>query len=338
MKKLLNTLYITTQGSYLHKERETIVIKNGDDKIGQLPAINVEHIMCFGQISVSPFLMGFCGESGIGLSFYTEYGKFLARVQGPQTGNVLLRRSQYRIADDETKANDIAKIFVAAKIANARTVLMREMRNHGENPAIKSAVLRLNDSLSNCAKSERVAQTMGIEGEAAANYFGVFNELLRGSGFEFNGRVRRPPTDPINALLSFIYALLTSECASALQGVGLDPYVGFLHQDRPGRLSLALDLLEEFRAPIADRLVLTLINRKQLQLKDFVQEGSGATRLTDDARKTVLMAYQERKQDEITHPFLNEKMAIGLLPHYQALLLARHLRGDTAYYPPYLLK
>ncbi len=338
MKKLLNTLYITTQGSYLHKERETIVIKNGDDKIGQLPAINVEHIMCFGQISVSPFLMGFCGESGIGLSFYTEYGKFLARVQGPQTGNVLLRRSQYRIADDETKANDIAKIFVAAKIANARTVLMREMRNHGENPAIKSAVLRLNDSLSNCAKSERVAQTMGIEGEAAANYFGVFNELLRGSGFEFNGRVRRPPTDPVNALLSFIYALLTSECASALQGVGLDPYVGFLHQDRPGRLSLALDLLEEFRAPIADRLVLTLINRKQLQLKDFVQEGSGATRLTDDARKTVLMAYQERKQDEITHPFLNEKMAIGLLPHYQALLLARHLRGDTAYYPPYLLK
>ena len=179
---------------------------------------------------------------------------------------------------------------------------------------------------------------MGIEGEAAANYFGVFNELLRGSGFEFNGRVRRPPTDPVNALLSFIYALLTSECASALQGVGLDPYVGFLHQDRPGRLSLALDLLEEFRAPIADRLVLTLINRKQLQLKDFVQEGSGATRLTDDARKTVLMAYQERKQDEITHPFLNEKMAIGLLPHYQALLLARHLRGDTAYYPPYLLK
>lgn len=338
MKKLLNTLYITTQGSYLHKERETIVIKNGDDKIGQLPAINVEHIMCFGQISVSPFLMGFCGESGIGLSFYTEYGKFLARVQGQQTGNVLLRRSQYRIADDETKANDIAKIFVAAKIANARTVLMREMRNHGENPAIKSAVLRLNDSLSNCAKSERVAQTMGIEGEAAANYFGVFNELLRGSGFEFNGRVRRPPTDPVNALLSFIYSLLTSECASALQGVGLDPYVGFLHQDRPGRLSLALDLLEEFRAPIADRLVLTLINRKQLQLKDFVQEGSGATRLTDDARKTVLMAYQERKQDEITHPFLNEKMAIGLLPHYQALLLARHLRGDTAYYPPYLLK
>ena len=338
MKKLLNTLYITTQGSYLHKERETIVIKNGDDKIGQLPAINVEHIMCFGQISVSPFLMGFCGESGIGLSFYTEYGKFLARVQGQQTGNVLLRRSQYRIADDETKANDIAKIFVAAKIANARTVLMREMRNHGENPAIKSAVLRLNDSLATGAKAERGAQTMGIEGEAAANYFGVFNELLRGSGFEFNGRVRRPPTDPVNALLSFIYSLLTSECASALQGVGLDPYVGFLHQDRPGRLSLALDLLEEFRAPIADRLVLTLINRKQLQLKDFVQEGSGATRLTDDARKTVLMAYQERKQDEITHPFLNEKMAIGLLPHYQALLLARHLRGDTAYYPPYLLK
>lgn len=338
MRKLLNTLYITTQGSYLHKERETIVVKNGDDKIGQLPAINVEHIMCFGQISVSPFLMGFCGESGIGLSFYTEYGKFLARVQGQQTGNVLLRRTQYRIADDETRANDIAKVFVAAKIANARTVLMREMRNHGENSAIKSSVLRLNDSLTNCAKTERVAQTMGIEGEAAANYFGVFNELLRGSGFEFNGRVRRPPTDPVNALLSFIYSLLTSECASALQGVGLDPYVGFLHQDRPGRVSLALDLLEEFRSPIADRLVLTLINRKQVQLKDFVQESSGAIRLTDDARKMVLTAYQERKQDQITHPFINEKIAIGLLPHCQALLLARHIRGDTTHYPPYLLR
>lgn len=338
MKKLLNTLYITTQGSYLHKERETIVIKVGDDKVKQLPALNIEHIMCFGQVSVSPFLMGYCGESGIGLSFFTEYGKFLARVQGNQSGNVLLRRTQYRVADDEIRANAIAQIFVGAKIANVRTVLMRELRNHGENSSIKSAVLRLSDSLTYCAKTKTVAQTMGIEGEAAATYFEIFNELLRGSGFKFNGRVRRPPTDPVNALLSFIYSLWTKECAHALQGVGLDPYVGFLHQDRPGRLSLALDLLEEFRAPIADRLVLTLINRKQIQIKDFVQESSGAVRLTDDARKVVLTAYQERKQEEITHPFLNEKMAIGLIPHYQALLLARHLRGDTAHYPPYLLK
>ena len=338
MKKLLNTIYVTRQGSYLHKERETIVVKNGDEKIGQLPALNIGHIMCFGQISVSPFLMGYCGEQGIGLTFYTEYGKFLARVQGSQTGNVLLRRTQYRIADDEHKANGIAQLFVAAKIANARAVLMRELRNHGENTSIKSTVLRLNDSLNHCAKTTTVSQTMGIEGEAAANYFGVFNQLLRGSGFVFNGRVRRPPTDPTNTLLSFIYSLLTHECASALQGVGLDPYVGFLHQDRPGRLSLALDLLEEFRAPIADRLVLTLINRKQVQSKDFVKEASGAVRLTDEARKTVLIAFQERKQDEITHPFLNEKIPVGLLPHCQALLLARHLRGDMQYYPPYLLK
>lgn len=338
MKKLLNTLYITTQGSYLHKERETIIIKVGDEKIRQLPALNIEHIMCFGQVSVSPFLMGYCGGGGIGLSFFSEYGKFLARVQGNQTGNVLLRRTQYRLADDKIRSNEIARMFVAAKIANARAILMRELRNHGENPAIKSAVLKLGDSLNNSAKSLNVPQTMGIEGEAAATYFGVFNELLRGSGFEFNGRVRRPPTDPVNALLSFIYSLFTKECAHALQGVGLDPYVGFLHQDRPGRLSLALDLLEEFRAPIVDRLVLTLINRKQIQKKDFIHESSGAVRLTDDARKTVLIAYQNRKQEEITHPFLNEKMAIGLLPHYQALLLARHLRGDIANYPPYLLK
>lgn len=338
MKKLLNTLYVTRQGSYLHKERETIVVKNGDEKIGQLPALNIGHIMCFGQISVSPFLMGYCGEQGIGLTFYTEYGKFLARVQGKQTGNVLLRRTQYRMADDELKANSIAQLFVAAKIANARAVLMRELRNHGENTAIKSAVLKLNDSLNHCAKTASVSQTMGIEGEAAANYFGVFNQLLRGSDFAFNGRVRRPPTDPTNALLSFIYSLLTHECASALQGIGLDPYVGFLHQDRPGRLSLALDLLEEFRAPIADRLVLTLINRKQIQSKDFIREGSGVVRLTDDARKMVLTAFQERKQDEITHPFLNEKIPVGLLPHCQALLLARHLRGDMQFYPPYLLK
>jgi CRISPR-associated protein Cas1 len=338
VKKLLNTLYVTRQKSYLHKERETIVIKQEGDKLGQFPAINIANILCFGQVSVSPFLMGYCGEQGIGLAFYSEYGKFLARVQGPQTGNVLLRRTQYRWADCDEKALSVARLMVAAKIANGRAVLMREIRNHGENSVLSEAVSRLSVSLRRSKQARSVAEAMGIEGDAASIYFGVFNELIRDSGFHFGGRVRRPPTDPVNALLSYIYTLVTHECSSALQGVGLDPYVGFLHQDRPGRLSLALDLMEEFRTPWADRFVLTLINRKQLQARDFINEASGAVRLTDDARKRVLIAWQERKQVEIIHPYLQEKVAIGMLPHCQAMLLARHIRGDTEYYTPYLVK
>lgn len=338
MKKLLNTLYITRQESYLHKERETIVIKNGDDKLAQFPALTIGNILCFGQISVSPFLMGFCAEQGIGLAFYTEYGRFMARVQGKQTGNVLLRREQYRWADHAEKSVSVARLMVAAKIANGRSVLLRELRNHGENIALKEAAAKLAVSLRRARHARSVAEVMGIEGDAASTYFSIFNELLRGSGFAFGGRVRRPPTDPVNALLSFVYSLITQECASALQGVGLDPFVGFLHKDRPGRVSLALDLLEEFRASWADRFVLTLINRRQVQLADFITEASGAVRLTEDARKSLLIAYQERKQVEIMHPYLDEQIPIGLLPHCQAMLLARHIRGDTQYYPPYLSK
>ncbi|MDF1692934.1 MAG: type I-C CRISPR-associated endonuclease Cas1c [Zhongshania sp.] len=338
MKKLLNTLYITRQESYLHKDRETIVIKNGDQKLGQFPSLTIGNILCFGQISVSPFLMGYCGEQGIGLAFYTEYGRFLARVQGKQTGNVLLRRAQYRWADDESRSVAIARLMVAAKIANGRSVLMRELRNHGDNPMLTQAADKLANSLRRVKHAKTVAEAMGMEGDAAATYFSVFNELIRESGFVFGGRVRRPPTDSVNALLSFVYSLITQECASALQGVGLDPYVGYLHQDRPGRLSLALDLLEEFRAPWADRFVLTLINRRQIQLKDFVNEASGAVRLSDDARKALLVAYQERKQIEVMHPYLQEQVPIGLLPHCQAMLLARHIRGDTEFYTPYIVK
>jgi CRISPR-associated protein Cas1 len=338
MKKLLNTIYVTRQESYVHKERETIVIKNGDSKLGQFPALAVGNILCFGQISVSPFLMGYCGEQGIGLSFFTEYGRFLARVQGRQTGNVLLRRMQYRWADDAEKSASVARVMVAAKIANSRAVLLREIRNHGANPLLKSAGNRLASSLRRVRSAGSIDEAMGIEGDAANAYFSVFNELLRGTGFAFGGRVRRPPTDPVNALLSFVYSMITQESASALQGVGLDPYVGFLHRDRPGRVSLALDLLEEFRASWADRFVLTLINRRQVQSSDFVTEASGAVRLTEDARKSFLVAYQERKQTEIMHPYLQEQVPIGLLPHCQAMLLARHIRGDTQHYPPYLVK
>ena len=338
MKKLINTLYITRQESYLHKERETIVIKQGKEKLAQFPALTIGNILCFGQVSVSPFLMGYCGEQGIGLAFYTEYGKFLARVQGKQSGNVLLRRTQYRWADDPEKFTPIARLMVAAKISNSRSVLMREVRNHGDNPILSLAINKLATSQRRVQQARSVEEAMGMEGDAASAYFGVFNELLRSKGFTFDSRVRRPPTDPVNALLSFAYTLITHECSSALQGVGLDPYVGFLHKDRPGRMSLALDLVEEFRAPWADRFVLTLINRQQIKLNDFVKEASGAVRLTDDARKVLLTAWQERKQVEIIHPYLQESVPIGLLPHCQAMLLARHLRGDTEHYPPYYLR
>ena len=338
MKKLLNTLFITRQESYIHKERETIVVKQGAEKLGQFPALAISNLLCFGQVSVSPALMGFCGEQGIGLAFYTEYGRFLARVQGRQNGNVLLRRQQYRLADDELRATSIARLFVGAKIANSRSVLMRELRNHGENETVRLAVSRLGHSLDACKFGASVPQVMGIEGEAASVYFGAFPQLIRVTDIAFDGRVRRPPTDPVNALLSFAYVLVAHECHSALAGVGLDPYVGFLHQDRPGRAGLALDLLEEFRAFWADRLVLTLINRKQIQASDFGVESTGAVRLTAEARKKVLTAFQERKQEEVLHPYLQEKVKIGLLPHCQAMLLARHLRGDTVSYTPFLVK
>ncbi len=338
MKKLLNTLYINRQETYIHKERETIVVKCKGERLGQFPALNLSGLFCFGNVSVSPFLMGFCAENGTGLVFFTEYGRFLARVTGRTTGNVLLRRKQFRWADEEDASTGIARLMVAAKIANSRSVLMRELRNHGENDSLKKASDRLAVSCRRAKHAKSVDEARGIEGEAAATYFGVFNELIRGAGFEFVGRIRRPPTDPVNAMLSFAYSVVTQECVSALSGVGLDPYVGYLHKDRPGRPGLALDLLEEFRAAWADRFVLTLINRRQLQPKDFVIEASGAVRLTDEARKQFLTAWQERKQVEILHPFLREQVPIGLLPHCQALLLARHLRGDTEYYPPYLLR
>lgn len=338
MKKLLNTLYINAQESYIHKERETIVVKKGDEKLGQFPALVINGIYCFGQVTVSPPLIGYCVEQGIELAYFSEWGKFLARVVGAPTGNVLLRRTQYRWADDAEKAVAVARLMVLGKIVNARAVLLREQRNHGESAAINLAIRALSASLRQLAVADNVPTIMGIEGEAGANYFGVFQELIRQSGFKFSGRVKRPPTDPINALLSFAYSLLASDCASALTGVGLDPYVGFLHQDRPGRKSLALDLMEEFRAPLADRFILTLINRGQLQKNDFIEEASGAVRLKDEARKLFLKAYQERKQEEIVHPYLQEKVAIGLLPYVQAQLLARHLRGDVTLYPPYAMR
>lgn len=338
MKKLLNTLYITRPDCYLHKERETVVIHQGDDKLGQFPMLALQNILCFGQVSVSPALMAACVESGVGLSFFTEFGKFQAQVVGMPRGNVLLRRTQYRWADDEAQSVAVARLMIAAKVGNCRAVLLREQRNHGANDALAKAVTGLEAMLRHIRLASTVPQLMGLEGEAASLYFGVFDHLIRAPGFVFSGRIKRPPTDPINALLSFAYMLLATECASALAGVGLDPYVGFLHQDRPGRKSLALDLMEELRAPMADRFVLTLVNRGQIKVDDFVTEASGAVRLKDDARKALLTAYQERKKETLKHPYLDETIELGLLPHAQALLLARHLRGDMAHYTPFVVR
>lgn len=338
MKKLFNTLYITRPECYLHKERETVVIKQGDDKLGQFPMLALQNIFCFGQVSVSPALMAACIDAGVGLSFFTEFGKFQAQVVGAPKGNVLLRRTQYRWADDEEKSVSIARLMIAAKVGNCRAVLMREQRNHGANNALAQAAQTMAALLESIRHARSVPQLMGLEGEAASVYFGVFSSLLRAQGFEFSGRVRRPPGDPVNALLSFAYVPLASECASALAGVGLDPYVGFLHQDRPGRKSLALDLMEELRAPLADRFVLTLINRGQMKPDDFVLEASGAVRLKDGARKVLLTAYQERKKESLKHPYLDESIELGLLPHAQALLLARHMRGDMQNYTPFVVR
>lgn len=338
MKKHLNTLYVTTQNAYLHKEGQSVVVNVEKETRLRLPVHTLGGIVCFGAVSMSPFLMHHCAENNVGVSFLSQYGKFLARIQGPVSGNVLLRREQYRVADWPEAAATITRHMLIGKLANSRTVLRRALRDHGDNPAIEKAGARLTQYLHRLETDHPVDQLRGIEGEAAASYFAAFPQLIKNNdpAFAFRGRNRRPPTDPVNALLSFVYTLLVHDCRSALEGVGLDPCVGFLHTDRPGRPSLALDLMEEFRAVFADRLVLSLINRKQIQAKDFNDSAGGAVSMTDAARKTLLSAWQQRKQEEITHPYLGEKCQLGLLPHIQAQLLARHLRGDLEAYPPFI--
>lgn len=338
MKKLQNSLYINTQGAYLHKERETLVVDIAKEKVLQLPIHSISGIFCFGNVMVSPQVMGFCGERGVNLAFFTEYGRFLARVQGRQTGNVLLRRSQYKYAD--TRATEIARTLVAAKIQSQRQILQRHQRNYGKQDDINQIIALLKSTVERLKIAKDLDIIRGLEGDAAARYFSVFNHLIteKSGDFNFIQRTRRPPTDPVNALLSFFYAIVGNDISAALQGVGLDPQVGFLHRDRPGRDSLAQDILEEFRAYIVDRLVLTLINRQQIKAADFIYEASGAVKLKDTARKAVLQEFQARKQKTIIHPYLKEEIPLGLLPHAQALLLARHLRGDLEYYPPFLAR
>lgn len=343
MKRHLNTLFVTTQGSYLAKEGETAVVKIEGDVRLRIPIHTIGSIVCFGQISVSPFLMGFCAERDVTISFLSEYGRFLARVQGPVSGNVLLRREQYRKADDPDASAAVAKAVLTGKIANCRTVLRRALRDHGDKPdtgEIERASKRLTASLKTLALEKSLDTVRGIEGDAANVYFSVFDHLITSQkkDFSFHERSRRPPLDKVNCLLSFLYTFVMHYVRSALESVGLDPAVGFLHRDRPGRFGLALDMMEEFRPFIADRMALSLINLSQVQKKGFTKTESGAVLMDDETRKSLLVAYQKRKQDEIIHPFLNEKVTIGLLFHVQALLMARYLRGDIDGYPPFLWK
>lgn len=342
MKKLLNTLFVTTQGAYLAKDGETVAVRIEQSTVLRVPVHTLQSIVCFGNVGCSPFLLGMCGENGVSLSFLTENGRFLARVQGPVSGNVLLRREQYRRADDPDASAAMATACVLGKIANCRTVLQRGLRDHSDKldeKAVQAAVDHLFAVLRRLQQKPSLDQVRGLEGDAARVYFQALNHLiLRDKDIFFlNNRNRRPPLDPVNCLLSFLYTLLRHDVSAALEGVGLDPAVGFLHRDRPGRPSLALDIMEEFR-PFADRMVLSLVNLGQLRPRDFARSGSGSVQLSDAARKTVLTTYQKRKQEEMKHPFLEENMALGLFPHVQALLLARHLRGDLDGYPPVIWK
>lgn len=343
MRKLQNTLYVTTPMAYLSLDGETIVIQNGDELLSRIPLLNLENIVSFGYRGASPRLMGACAERGIGLCFLTQNGRFWARVSGPVSGNVLLRTAQYRIAGTEKDALPIAKMFLTGKLFNGRWSLERTLRDHAlcvDAERLKEAIGQIRQSQADLMGAGSVEELMGIEGAAAKAYFSVFDQLIlkNPAYFCFEGRNRRPPLDPVNALLSFTYSILGHEIAGALESVGLDPAVGFLHALRPGRASLALDLLEELRAPFADRFVLSLINLGTVTERDFARKENGAFYLTDEARKRFLAAWQKRKQEVITHPFLKEKLPWGLVPYAQAMLLSRHIRGDLDAYPPFMWK
>lgn len=343
MKKLLNTLYITTPDRYISLDGENVVISAERQEIGRVPLHNLERIMLFGGAGASPALMGKCVSESRELVFMSRNGKFLARVEGEVNGNVLLRRKQYRVADKPQESLEIARNIIAAKLYNSRWVLERTIRDHSmriDTELFKNKSLYLKNAVDNAMKAENIDILRGIEGEAASVYFSVFDDMIlqQKDDFKFNGRNRRPPLDRVNAMLSFAYSLCTSMCTSALEAVGLDAYVGFMHTDRPGRRSLALDLLEEFRAVMCDRFVLTMINKRTISPDHFEMREDGAVLLNDDGRRAFLTAWQNRKDEEIKHPFLEEKVQWGMIPYTQALLLSRYLRDDLDSYPPFLWK
>ncbi|MGN0333527.1 MAG: type I-C CRISPR-associated endonuclease Cas1c [Lachnospiraceae bacterium] len=343
MKKLLNTLYITSPDHYLMLDGENIVVLDGKEEAGRVPLHNLEAVVSFGYRGASPALMGACADRNISLCFLSPQGKFLARITGKVRGNVLLRKIQYKVSEDSFMSIKISRNCIFGKVYNSRWVLERGLRDHSmqiDGEKVKTVSAALQNSLGNIRECDDHARLRGLEGEAASNYFGVFNELIlqQKRTFYFDGRNRRPPLDPVNAMLSFTYTLLAGMMASALEAVGLDPYVGFFHTDRPGRISLALDMMEELRPVLADRFVLTMINRKIVSSKDFTQKENGAVLLNEAARKRFLIEWQNKKKEIITHPFLNEKVEWGMVPFVQAMLLARYLRGDLDEYAPFLWK
>jgi CRISPR-associated protein Cas1 len=336
MKHHLNTLFVFTQGTYLRKDSETVVVRSDKKTVVRLPLLNIGSIACFGRIGISPQLMGYCGQNGIAITFMTEQGRFLAAVNGFTPGNVLLRREQYRRADDLESAKLIARSCILGKLSNYRTVLRRGVRDLKESDAtlrLERIATRMDAAIRTLSDKLSLDQLRGMEGELSAEYFSS-----QKTDFVFSGRNRRPPKDSVNAMLSFLYSMLTNDLRSACEAAGLDSAVGFLHRDRPGRPSLALDLMEEFRAVLVDRLVLSLINRGQVKATNFNMDPGGGVTMDEATRKLLVASYQKRKQEQVTHLYLNEKMTLGLVPHIQARLLARHLRGDSDAYPPFAWK
>lgn len=343
MRKLLNTLFITSENAYLSLEGETVCVEINRQKAGQFPLHTLENIVCFSYNGATPAFMGACAKRGIGLSFYSPFGKFLCRVVGESQGNVLLRKQQYRISDDKVASCQIARNMILGKVFNCRWSIDRTVRDHSlrvDEERCRKAIQYLTNAMEKIKAESQLDSLRGLEGECASVYFGIFDELILNQKdvFYFNGRNKRPPLDNVNAMLSFGYTLLVNDCANTLEGVGLDSYVGFMHRDRPGRKSLALDLMEELRAVLVDRFVLTLVNNRQIRKEHFQIAENGAVEFTEDGRRKFITAWQERKKEQITHPYLQEKICWGLVPHVQALLLARYLRGDMDGYPPFLWK
>lgn len=343
MRQLLNTLFVMTEDVYLALENDNVVVHQSEKVLAKVPLHSIEGIMCFSYKGASPALMGRCGEIGVSMSFYSPRGRYYCSILGEENRNVLLRREQFRFADDANAALDYAKSFIIGKIYNAKWVLERTKRDHAlrvNAERLTEQSGKLSIALSSARQSSSMDELRGVEGLAAKDYFYAFDDLVlrNKDDFFFTGRSRRPPLDRLNALLSFCYSILTNDCIAALQGVGLDPYVGFMHTDRPGRASLALDLVEEFRPVLADRFVLTLVNTGAVQPDDFEMRENGGVLLLDSGRKKVLSAWQKKKSEQILHPFLQEKIPWGLVPYVQALLLTRAVRGGLDGYPPFLWK
>ena len=340
MRKLLNTLYVTTPDAYISKDGQNIVVSINQKEVFRVPSVNIESIVTFGYNGASPGLMKLCSENGISLTFLTPFGRFICRMQGPTQGNVLLRKSQYSLSDSIEWSLHLSSLIIAAKIQNYRNILRRLLRDYGTNTEVEDAIriMESNKKLVLCASDS--GQIMGYEGVASNAYFGVLPHLIlqQKEDFPFTGRNRRPPKDAVNAMLSFAYSLISNDMTAALETVGLDPYVGFLHKLRPGRPSLALDMMEEFRAYLGDRFVISLINKRQVSPNDFLFQGDNGVVLTDHGKKQFITAWQKRKKETIVHPYLNEKVEIGLLPHIQAMLLARYIRNDIDDYPVFLIK